>query len=639
MLAFRASFPILLLASCSLMGGTQAYVGLCCSQPSQISVLSAAKGTNRSLIGPPNAFGMALSPDGSIAYVASTSGISALNTTSGALVGSVTVLRYEDQGLVVNKDGKTLYVQVVSGVDFIDTSSFQITRTVALNLQYSGLGMVVSPDGTELYVPGVGQPPYGLTAIDTATGQISLIALPSSDYSWAAAVTPDGSELVVAAASTGIYVLDRATGQVLNQISLTAYCGSGVYSMALSADGTLVYLTVISNCATETYALVAFQLSSGNLLFQTAMPGRGGLLGMSADGTTLFTAGSSFVYELSTANGSLTKAIRQLGAVLSVAASPDDTLYVLNATNSAVATVDVGTGQMLTATPVGSHVQGLGFDPGGTGTWALTGPGGSNTLLVLNANDQIQGFTPHFGGYAVAFSNGMAYITAGPLPSVGGSVSGLINVVDVAARTLSTQIDLPIPSACSGISPPQFVMSPDGSRLYVGILACPTGDPPLPGHIFEIDTATNTVLNHQITGPILGALALTPDGSTLFAGEDLGRIARIDTATFTVQKTLQFTPGHVTWYGVAVSPDGTKAYAVNPKTATVIVFDPKTGSQTGSLHVGTEPHLVAFTPDGTEAYVLDHVADSISVIDTATDTVAGTISMGSPTTEIVFGGN
>jgi YVTN family beta-propeller protein len=634
MFTLRTSILILLLSSSSLMGGTEAYVGLCCSEPSQISVFNTVKGINRKLPAPANALNVTLSPDGSIAYLAAPSMISALDTTTGVVLGSVPLETFGQP--VISRDGKTLYVVSGTGVDFIDTSSFQVTQTVALNLNYPG-NLALSPDGSQLYVAGYGLPPDGLNVVNTATGQTSLIPLPNDNYSSSVLVTPDGGKLVVLVEGVGLFILDTATGQSLSQIPLASYCGANAYGMTLSPDGKLVYLTVILNCSAQTDGLVAFDLSSGKLLFQTSSPGLGFLV-MSPDGGRIYTVAGSHVYALSAANGSLIQTIKELGEVTTVAVYSDGTLYILDKTNSAVAAVDVATGQLLATTPVGTGLDGLGFDPGGTGTWAFA----SNRLLVLNAQDQIQSFTPDFFGSAIAFSsaNGMAYVATGPVPGVIGFSSGLINVVDVSTRTVSAQIDLPYPSSCTNVSPAQFVMSPAGDRLYVGTTACPGSDPPGMGNVYEINTATNSIVPNSITFVFgVGPLAITPDGSTLFRGGAQGQIARIDTATFTVLKTLQFTPSNADWFGLAVSPDGTMAYAVDKKGATVVAFDPKSGSQTASLQVGTSPFLVAFTPDGTQAYVLDSVATSISVIDTATNTVAGTIPVGGPATDVVFGTN
>ncbi|WP_244890041.1 beta-propeller fold lactonase family protein [Mycobacterium lentiflavum] len=46
---------------------------------------------------------------------------------------------------------------------------------------------------------------------------------------------------------------------------------------------------------------------------------------------------------------------------------------------------------------------------------------------------------------------------------------------------------------------------------------------------------------------------------------------------------------------------------------------------TATIAVGRTPWGVAFSPDGTRAYVTNNESDSVSVSDTATNTVAATV--------------
>jgi YVTN family beta-propeller protein len=78
--------------------------------------------------------------------------------------------------------------------------------------------------------------------------------------------------------------------------------------------------------------------------------------------------------------------------------------------------------------------------------------------------------------------------------------------------------------------------------------------------------------------------------------------------------------------GVAVSPDGTRAYVANFTDHTVSAIDTATNTVTATIPVGTSslgPVDVAVSPHNTRVYVVgDH---TVSVIDTATSTVSATI--------------
>ena len=98
-------------------------------------------------------------------------------------------------------------------------------------------------------------------------------------------------------------------------------------------------------------------------------------------------------------------------------------------------------------------------------------------------------------------------------------------------------------------------------------------------------------------------------------------VSVIDTATNTVVATV---PVGVNPSGIAITPDGTRAYTANGFTGasnTVSVMETATNTVVATITVGEGPSWVAITPDGTRAYVTDFGFGSVSVIDTATNTV------------------
>jgi YVTN family beta-propeller protein len=87
--------------------------------------------------------------------------------------------------------------------------------------------------------------------------------------------------------------------------------------------------------------------------------------------------------------------------------------------------------------------------------------------------------------------------------------------------------------------------------------------------------------------------------------------------------------------GVAVLPDGSKAYVANTVSGTVSVIPLQIANgliSKPSKHivVGTEPYGVALTPNGKKLYVSNSRSDSVSVIDTTTDSVLKTITSVGP---------
>lgn len=85
-------------------------------------------------------------------------------------------------------------------------------------------------------------------------------------------------------------------------------------------------------------------------------------------------------------------------------------------------------------------------------------------------------------------------------------------------------------------------------------------------------------------------------------------------------------------WGVAILPDGSKAYVANTVSGTVSVLTRdakgKWVAPTLQIVVGTEPYGLALAPNGTRLYVANARSNTVSVVDTAGDTVVKTIAVG-----------
>src|SRR5205814_8899225 len=81
--------------------------------------------------------------------------------------------------------------------------------------------------------------------------------------------------------------------------------------------------------------------------------------------------------------------------------------------------------------------------------------------------------------------------------------------------------------------------------------------------------------------------------------------------------------------GVAITPDGSRAYVANNSIASVSVIDTATNTVIATV-AQAQPVGVAITPDGSRAYVSNNstAAGSVSVIDTATNTVTAKVGVG-----------
>jgi YVTN family beta-propeller protein/cysteine-rich repeat protein len=180
-------------------------------------------------------------------------------------------------------------------------------------------------------------------------------------------------------------------------------------------------------------------------------------------------------------------------------------------------------------------------------------------------------------------------------------------------------------------------ITPNGAYVYVA-----SGSPP---NVFVIDTATNAVVaTIPIAGPAdTGAndVAVTPDGTKAYApnatevpGSVPGKtVSVIDTATNALVETVTVGNGAAS---VAITPDGAYAYVTNYADHTVSVLATATNTVVATVPIpGCAPwpptqcaNDIAITPNGAFAYVTNLDVNNVSVIDTATNTVVATIPVG-----------
>ena len=85
-------------------------------------------------------------------------------------------------------------------------------------------------------------------------------------------------------------------------------------------------------------------------------------------------------------------------------------------------------------------------------------------------------------------------------------------------------------------------------------------------------------------------------------------VPRARAGSFTTFESGQVRP-------LAMSPDGTKLFAVNTPDARLEIFDITSGVpvHTGSVDVGLEPVAVAARTD-TEVWVVNHLSDDVSIV-------------------------
>jgi DNA-binding beta-propeller fold protein YncE len=131
-----------------------------------------------------------------------------------------------------------------------------------------------------------------------------------------------------------------------------------------------------------------------------------------------------------------------------------------------------------------------------------------------------------------------------------------------------------------------------------------------------------------------GALALLPDGGSLYAADENGAITFVDAISGKVRREvahLQRNP-----FELAINPAGTRLFVSCPPAHQVVALDTTNGAVLGALTVplGYGRHALALSPDAQQLYVGG--SDSLSVINTATMTRSASFAVPGALGSIAF---
>jgi YVTN family beta-propeller protein len=422
-----------------------------------------------------------------------------------------------------------------------------------------------------------------LLVINPKSSSVNVFPLPNDNQGTPGVVisSPDSTTAYISFAAQSILAVNIATGATVFDAPIN-YVPTG---FAISPDGTSLYSTNLSSA--QAWSLSEFQIPTQETV----------------------------------------KTIRQLGPISALALTKDgQSLYVLNANESAIATVDVAS-QKLTHLVLGSvEINSLAIPPGGTTVWASQyGFGLGGDILFLNpATEQLK--------YKVGYAGALAFSPSGTVVYVANP--GAVTALDVATLT-------PIGTAYVGqlTNIGQAIPSPDGTRLYISasfVSGVSNGAVVLaPGEILVLDTSTFKYTAAFSVSDGMGAMALTPDGSTLVYTANGGRVHLLSTATNKITATIHLTPANGLLNGLALSPDGSTAYVADAENNLLIVADLTTQTQLASIAVGNGPSPVVISPDGSEAWVA--TLAGLEIVNTSTGLVSGPVRLPGEPSAIVFG--
>jgi len=219
---------------------------------------------------------VAVSPAGKVVYATVTSGdtgpggsdaVAAIDPATNKVTADIKVGPAPRQ-VVFSPDGSTAYVTTETGIYQISAATNKVVRVIPEAGATNGpQGIAVSPNGATLYVtnPGAGT----VVAIDAASGKVIASASGLAEP-YSVTVTPNGSTLYVADMdSDSVSVLSAAT---LNT-SATVSVGRLPMSVTVSPDGSQVWVgngftgdvSVISTATNSVVATLAQGTGTSNL--------------------------------------------------------------------------------------------------------------------------------------------------------------------------------------------------------------------------------------------------------------------------------------------------------------------------------------------------------------------------------------
>ncbi|MBI3226425.1 MAG: tandem-95 repeat protein [Mycolicibacterium cosmeticum] len=235
--------------------GTRLYVSS--STGNTVTVIDTATNVVKATVAVTNPGAITINPVGDTVYVANTAAgtVTKISTSTNKVVGTVTLAAgLKPTGLAVSADGKTIFVtstKTAGGGNISAFSSTASTATTRADVGGTPVGLVVDSVYKKVYVADTNG---GLTVIDLVTGTAGTLNLdhPLSGI----ALTKDRSALMVVTSTGLVAALRTNDGGVVGVADLEVGATSPQSAVALTADGTRLWVTDARNGTVRVMSLV-----------------------------------------------------------------------------------------------------------------------------------------------------------------------------------------------------------------------------------------------------------------------------------------------------------------------------------------------------------------------------------------------
>jgi phospholipase C len=234
-------------------------------------------------------------------------------------------------------------------------------------------GNVVAASTPTAYIPGISG--GGIAIVDRSTRTLASAVSAGTNSPFAAAATPDGSEVwVTESGGNTVSVIDTST----NAVTATVVVGIYPQGIAITPDGTTAYVantgpnTGPGGSTTLSKVSVSSKSTSGNLEVGEAPKG----VAITPDGKTVAVTCSDGLYTVATATNAVTKSPAAFVSPMGLAVTPD---------GSALWVVDTDADRVVVVSATDLSQQGT-IEVGDT-PWRVAITSDATAAYVTNAND------------------------------------------------------------------------------------------------------------------------------------------------------------------------------------------------------------------------------------------------------------
>lgn len=285
---------------------------------------------------------VAASPDGARMVVTNGADgtVSLINTATNKVVATIPV-GAQPAGVVFDPTGTRFYVVNATGaVTAVSLPANTVGAPVTIGIPslLAAIGPAGTPAAGQLYVANFGTNGTGhtVTVVNTATNQVSA-TVPVGNGPEELAISPDGTRLWVGnTVANSITVIDTATNSTVKTLPVA----TGVGFIALSPDGQLAYVSDLTSLNTVSVFNTATYAKVGTI---TVGQQPGGIA-LSADGSVAYVTNQmdNTVSVVNTATRTVIKTITVGHNPLGLAITPDGKfLYVTNINDATVTVIPV----------------------------------------------------------------------------------------------------------------------------------------------------------------------------------------------------------------------------------------------------------------------------------------------------------